>query len=105
MTREEAKELLPIIQAFAEGKAIQDKIEGVTDWIDTGQLPTTEVRGLPSEYFVNILNIKKFLMKHLNRLDKRQLIMMVNIIIKEMIITFIGSCVENERKFIFIKIN
>ena len=38
MTREEAKELLPIIQAFAEGKAIQDKIEGVTDWIDTGEI-------------------------------------------------------------------
>ena len=35
MTREEAKELLPIIKAFAEGKPIQDKIEGVTDWVDT----------------------------------------------------------------------
>ena len=38
MTREEAKELLPFIQAFAEGKAIQDKIEGVTDWIDTNEI-------------------------------------------------------------------
>ena len=38
MTREEAKELLPIIQAFAEGKPIQDKIEGVTDWVDTDEI-------------------------------------------------------------------
>ena len=34
MTREEAKELLPIIQAFAEGKAIQFKTKYV-DWIET----------------------------------------------------------------------
>ena len=38
MTREEAKELLPIIQAFAEGKPIQDKIEGATDWVDTDEI-------------------------------------------------------------------
>ena len=38
MTREEAKELLPIIQAFAEGKTIQDKIEGLTDWVDTDEI-------------------------------------------------------------------
>ena len=38
MTREEVKELLPIIQAFAEGKPIQDKIEGVTDWVDTDEI-------------------------------------------------------------------
>ena len=36
--REEAKELLPIIQALAEGKMIQDKIEGVTDWVDTDEI-------------------------------------------------------------------
>lgn len=35
ITREEAKELLPILQAFVEGKEIQDKIDGVTDWVDT----------------------------------------------------------------------
>ena len=35
MTREEAKELLPIIQAFAEGKTIQERKLGTTDWIDT----------------------------------------------------------------------
>ena len=38
MTREQAKELLPIIQAFAEGKNIQDKIEGLTDWCDTDEI-------------------------------------------------------------------
>ena len=38
MTREEAKELLPIMQAFAEGKEIQDKIEGLTDWVDTDEI-------------------------------------------------------------------
>ena len=38
ITREEAKELLPILQAFAEGKQIQDKIGGVTDWVDTDEI-------------------------------------------------------------------
>ena len=38
MTREEAKELLPIIQALADGKQIQDKIEGLTDWVDTDEI-------------------------------------------------------------------
>ena len=37
MTREEAKELLPIIQAFVAGKQIQDAIEGLTDWVDTDE--------------------------------------------------------------------
>lgn len=35
ITREEAKELLPIMQAFVEGKQIQDKIDGLTGWVDT----------------------------------------------------------------------
>ena len=35
LRREEVKELLPILQAFAEGKQIQDKIVGLTDWVDT----------------------------------------------------------------------
>lgn len=35
ITREEAKELLPIMQAFVEGKQIQDKIDDLTDWVDT----------------------------------------------------------------------
>ena len=38
MTREEAKQLLPVIQAFADGKMIQDKIEGLTDWVDTDEI-------------------------------------------------------------------
>lgn len=38
MTREEAKELLPIIQAFTEGKMIQDKIDGFTNWVDTDEI-------------------------------------------------------------------
>ena len=38
ITREEAKELLPVMQAFAEGKIIQDKIEGLTDWVDTDEI-------------------------------------------------------------------
>ena len=38
ITRDKAKELLPIIQALAEGKQIQDKIEGLTDWVDTDEI-------------------------------------------------------------------
>ena len=34
MTREEAKELLPIIQAFAEGKTIQVRINNDSSWTD-----------------------------------------------------------------------
>ena len=36
--REDAKELLPIVKALAEGKMIQDKIEGLTDWVDTDEI-------------------------------------------------------------------
>ena len=38
ITREEAKELLPIVKALAEGKMIQYKIEGLTDWVDTDEI-------------------------------------------------------------------
>ena len=38
ITRENAKELLPIVKALAEGKKIQDKIEGVTGWCDTDEI-------------------------------------------------------------------
>ena len=34
ITREEAKELLPIIQAFAEGKTIQVRINNDSSWTD-----------------------------------------------------------------------
>ena len=37
MTREEAKELLPIIQALAAGKQIQDSIDG-SKWFDTDEI-------------------------------------------------------------------
>ena len=37
MTREEAKQLLPIIQAFAAGKQIQDTIDG-SKWFDTDEI-------------------------------------------------------------------
>lgn len=37
MTREQAKESLPIIQAFAEGKQIQDSIDG-SKWFDTDEI-------------------------------------------------------------------
>lgn len=29
---------MPFIQALAEGKMIQDKIEGLTDWVDTDEI-------------------------------------------------------------------
>ena len=39
MKREEAKKLLPVIQAFAEGKTIQRKAKAVYDeWHDVGEL-------------------------------------------------------------------
>ena len=38
ITREVAKELLPIVKALAEGKAIQDKIDGLTGWVDTDEI-------------------------------------------------------------------
>ena len=37
MKREEAKELLPVIQALAAGKEIQDSIDGVR-WFDTDEI-------------------------------------------------------------------
>ena len=38
ITKEEAKEVLPIVKALAEGKKIQDKIEGLTEWVDTDEI-------------------------------------------------------------------
>ena len=38
ITKELAKELLPIVTALAKGKKIQEKIEGVTDWVDTDEI-------------------------------------------------------------------
>lgn len=38
ITRENAKELLPFVRALAEGKMIQDKIDGFTNWVDTDEI-------------------------------------------------------------------
>lgn len=38
ITREDAKELLPIVKALAEGKMIQDKIDELTGWMDTDEI-------------------------------------------------------------------
>lgn len=35
MTREEAKELLPIIQAFVDGKTIEARTNSISKWIET----------------------------------------------------------------------
>lgn len=48
MTREEAKELLPIIQAFADGKTIQIKKEG--DWLEVGENTEVYFSESPSDY-------------------------------------------------------
>ena len=47
MTREEAKELLPIIQAFAEGKVIQCKNCITNEWRD---FDAPAFNGLPDNY-------------------------------------------------------
>ena len=47
MTREEAKELLPIIQAFAEGKVIQCKSCITNEWRDFDE---PAFNGLPDNY-------------------------------------------------------
>ena len=47
MTREEAKELLPIIQAFAEGKVIQCKSRITNEWRDFDE---PAFNGLPDNY-------------------------------------------------------
>lgn len=48
MTREEAKELLPIIQAFADGKTIQIKKEG--DWLEVDENTEVYFSESPSDY-------------------------------------------------------
>ena len=48
MTRKEVKELLPIMQAFAEGKTIQIKKEG--DWLEVGENTEVYFSESPSDY-------------------------------------------------------
>ena len=52
MTREEAKELLPIIQAFADGKTIQFKCGKYYDWEDVREDANTSIflDGRPWKY-------------------------------------------------------
>lgn len=38
MTREQAKELLPLIKAFAENRTIERRTIGATNWADTNQI-------------------------------------------------------------------
>ena len=38
MTRNEVKELLPIMQAFAEGKTIEERTIGTDNWIETDEI-------------------------------------------------------------------
>ena len=49
MTREEAKELLPIIQAFAEGKVIQYR-NNSNEWLDIGKNASVGFTRLPLDY-------------------------------------------------------
>lgn len=49
MTREEAKELLPIIQAFAEGKVIQYR-NNSNEWLDIGKYASVGFTRLPLDY-------------------------------------------------------
>ena len=49
MTREEAKELLPIIQAFAEGKVIQYR-NNSNEWLDIGKYSSVGFTRLPLDY-------------------------------------------------------
>lgn len=52
MTREEAKELLPIIQAFAEGKTIQyyRNKDGIQQWVDAQSDETVNFSDYTSKY-------------------------------------------------------
>ena len=49
MTREEAKELLPIIKAFAEGKEIQYR-NSLNEWLDITKNDGLSFVSLPSDY-------------------------------------------------------
>lgn len=64
MNRDQAKELLPIIQAFAEGKTIQARIPEndhdfeVTEWTDCTapdfiEVAEYRIKPLPREWWIN----------------------------------------------------
>jgi len=67
MTRERAKKLLPIIQAYAEGKKLQYKVVGYDDWHDVddedgiNEGTRYEYRIKPSEKYNEIFKLKSLL--------------------------------------------
>lgn len=67
MNREKAKELLPIIQAYAEGKKLQYKVVGYDDWHDVddedgiNEGTRYEYRIKPSEKYNEIFKLKSML--------------------------------------------
>lgn len=67
MNREKAKELLPIIQAYAEGKKLQYKVVGYNDWHDVddedgiNEGTRYEYRIKPSEKYNEIFKLKSLL--------------------------------------------
>lgn len=67
MNREKAKELLPIIQAYAEGKKLQYKVVGYNDWHDVddedgiNEGARYEYRIKPSEKYNEIFKLKSLL--------------------------------------------
>ena len=67
MTKERAKELLPIIQAYAEGKKLQYKVVGYNDWHDVddedgiNEGTRYEYRIKPSEKYNEIFKLKSML--------------------------------------------
>lgn len=52
MTREEVKEILPMLQAFANGKTLQYKSEDFDEWID-----------MPDDIRVGLLEPDKYRIK------------------------------------------
>ena len=47
MNREQAKKILPIIQAFVKGKTIEFRERGCTLWAESGS--SDKVRGIPTQ--------------------------------------------------------
>lgn len=45
MNRKEIKEMLPVIQAFADGKIIEGRVVGIINWTETEELSTDLYEG------------------------------------------------------------
>ena len=50
MTREEAKQILPLLQAYAEGKTIQIKTDDGWEDFEKDELPIEDMAEFPEEY-------------------------------------------------------